>query len=263
MDAARVCICYRRSALAETGGVAEIRGTQRSNDPPAIVSLMTNVVLRFAAVAAATILAHVPAVAQEPLPPVLPWGITGQQVSAQLEAKEMRVHLTRAGRDVHAASPNRQTQAVAILTDDSLVGLIYFHPENAQHNAPDLFSLAATQAERAHGPPLCRRSNLAVWTLEQGFLEVRLRRSAGDGAPGAEIRYIGPGYAEEIARRTAPRPSPVRRTPARPPSGRRLLGTPADSVQPAPPPEPTPLPVVVSAPTAPVAPTPAYCSAAA
>ena len=222
---------------------------------------MTNVMLRFAAVAAAMVLAHAPAAAQEPLPPVLPWGINGQQVSAQLEAKELRVHLTRAGRDVHAASPNRQTQAVAILTNDSLVGLIYFHPENAQLNAPDLFSLASTQAERAHGPPLCRRSNLAVWTLEQGILEVRLRRSAGDGAPGAEIRYIGPGYAEEMARRTAPRPSTVRRTPTRTPSGRRLLGTPADSVQPAP--EPAPAPVAVSTPAAPIAPTPAYCTSAA
>jgi hypothetical protein len=224
---------------------------------------MTNVVLRFAAVAAAAILAHAPAAAQE-LPPVLPWGINGEQVSAQLEAKELRVHLTRAGRDVHAASPNRLTQAVAILTNDSLVGLIYFHPENAQHNAPDLFSFAAMQAERAHGPPLCRRSNLAVWTLEQGILEVRLRRSAGDGAPGAEIRYIGPGYAEEMARRTTPRPSTARRaTPARSSSGRRLLGAPADSVQAPPPPEPAPAPVAAEAPAAPSAPTPAYCTAAA
>lgn len=231
---------------------------------------MTNVVPRFAAVAAAMLLAHVPAAAQEPLPPVLPWGINGQQVSAQLEARELRVHLTRAGRDVHAASPNRRTQAVAILTNDSLVGLIYFHPENAQHNAPDLFSLAATRAEQAHGPPLCRRSNLAVWTLQQGILEVRLRRSAGDGAPGAEIRYIGPGYTEEMARRTAPRLASVRRaTPARAPSGRRLLGTPADSVQPALSPEPAPasaVPVVSAVPdvsAVPVAPTPAYCTAAA
>jgi hypothetical protein len=225
---------------------------------------MTNVVLRFAAVAAAMVLAHVPAAAQE-LPPVLPWGINGEQVSAQLEAKELRVHLTRAGRDVHAASPNRQTQAVAILTNDSLVGLIYFHPENAQLNAPDLFSLAATQAERAHGPPLCRKSNLAVWTLEQGILEVRLRRSVGDGAPGAEIRYIGPGYAEEMARRTTPRPSTARRaTPTRTPSGRRLLGAPADSVQASPPPAPAPAPVAAAeAPAAPLAPTPAYCTSAA
>lgn len=232
-------------------------------DPPAIVPLMTNVVLRFAAVAAAMVLVHAPAAAQEPLPPVLPWGINGEQVSAQLEAKELRVHMTRAGRDVHAASPNRQTQAVAILTNDSLVGLIYFRPENAVHNAPDLFSLAATQAEQAHGPPLCRRSNLAVWTLEQGILEVRLRRSAGDGAPGAEIRYIGPGYAAEMARRITPRSSTARRaTPARAPGGRRLLGTPADSVQPSPPPEPAPVAAAETTPAAPAAPTPAYCTAA-
>ncbi len=227
---------------------------------------MTNVVLRFAAVAAAMALAHAPAAAQEPLPPVLPWGINGEQVSAQLEAKELRVHLTRAGRDVHAASPNRQTQAVAILTNDSLVGLIYFHPENARLNAPDLFSLAATQAEQAHGPPLCRKSNLAVWTLEQGILEVRLRRSAGDGAPGAEIRYIGPGYAEEMARRTTPRSTATRRpAPTRTPGGRRLLGAPADSVQ-APAPVAEPMPVTqptAAAPAAPVAPTPAYCTVAA
>lgn len=226
---------------------------------------MTNVVLRFAAVAAAVVLAHAPAAAQEPLPPPLPWGINGEQVATQLEAKELRVHLKRAGRDVHAASLNRQTQAVAILTNDSLVGLIYFHPENAMHNAPDLFTLAASQAERAHGPPLCRRSNLAVWTLEQGILEVRLRRSTGDGAPGAEIRYIGPGYAEEMARRTAPRPSSQRRASSRPAarSGPRLLGTPADSVEPPPPPAPEPVLVAQPAPAASIAPTPEYCTVAA
>ena len=225
---------------------------------------MTNSVQRFAAIAAAVILAHAPAAAQEPLPPVLPWGISGAQVATHLEEKELRVHLTRAGRDVHAASPNRQTQAVAILTNDSLVGLIYFHPENAQHNAPDLFTLAASQAERAHGPPLCRRSNLAVWTLEQGILEVRLRRSAGDGSPGAEIRYLGPGYAEEMARRTAPRPSTPRRAASQPArSGPRLLGTAVDSVQPPAPPEPAPTADAAVVAVAPLAPTPAYCTAAA
>lgn len=227
---------------------------------------MTNVLLRFAAVAAAVVLAH-PAAAQEPLPELLPWGINGEQVAAQLEAKELRVHLTRAGRDVHAASDNRHTQAVAILRNDSLVGLIYFHPENSQHNAPDLFSLAASQAERTHGPPLCRKSDLAVWTLEQGILEVRLRRPAGDGASGAEIRYIGPGYAEEVARRAAPRPS-TRRTPAPAArSGPRLLGTAADSVPPPPPVEPAvtaeAAPVEVAAPVAIPAPTAAYCTAGA
>jgi hypothetical protein len=225
---------------------------------------MTNVVLRFAVAAAAAVLVHAPAAAQEPLPPALPFGISAEQVSAQLEAKELRVVHVRAGREVHAASPNRLTQAVAVLTNDSLVGIIYFHPENAQHNAPYLFSLAATQAERAHGPPLCRKSDLAVWTLEQGILEVRLRRSRGDAAPGAEIRYIGPGYAEEMARRAAPRPSTARRPSAstRARSGPRLLGTAADSVQ-APAPAPEAVAETAPVPTAPVAPTPAYCTASA
>jgi hypothetical protein len=226
---------------------------------------MTNVLLRFAAVAAAVVLVHAPAAAQEPLPESLPWGINGEQVAAQLEAKELRVHLTRAGRDVHAASANRHTQAVAILKNDSLVGLIYFQPENSQHNAPDLFSLAASQAERTHGPPLCRKSDLAVWTLEQGILEVRLRRPMGDGASGAEIRYIGPGYADEVARRSAPRPSTPRRAPAAAArSGPRLLGTSVDSVPPPPPVEPAvAAEPVESAPVAIPALTPEYCSAAA
>ncbi|HEX6909382.1 MAG TPA: hypothetical protein VF142_03255 [Longimicrobium sp.] len=223
---------------------------------------MTNVVLRFAAGAAAAVLVHAPAAAQEPLPAALPFGINAEQVGAQLEAKELRVVHVRAGREVHAASPNRLTQAVAVLTNDSLVGLIYFHPENAQHNAPDLFSLAASQAERAHGPPLCRSSALAVWTLEQGILEVRLRRARGDASPGAEIRYIAPGYAEEMARRTAPRPAARRPAPAASrPTGPRLLGVSADSV--APPAEPAPAPEAAPAPAAPAAPTPAYCTAAA
>jgi hypothetical protein len=233
---------------------------------------MTNVVLRFAVVAAAVVLAHLPAAGQEPLPAPLPWGINGQQVASQLEARQLRVHLTRAGRDVHAATPNRHMQAVAILTNDSLVGLIYFQPENAQHNAPDLFSLAASQAERTHGPPVCRNSAVAVWSLEHGILEVRLRRPMGDGASGAEIRYLGPGYAQEIARREQPRPS-IRRstssTTSRPRSGPRLLGTAADSVQPAAsPPAPAHVAEAVpvaetAAPAVPLAPTPAYCSAAA
>jgi hypothetical protein len=230
---------------------------------------MTNVLLRFAAVAAAVVLVHVPAAAQEPLPVLLPWGINGEQVAAQLEAKELRVHLTRAGRDVHAATANRHTQAVAILKNDSLVGLIYFQPENSRHNAPDLFSLASSQAERTHGPPLCRKSDLAVWTLEQGILEVRLRRPAGDGASGAEIRYIGPGYAEEVARRAASRPATPRRAPVARSgrSGPRLLGTAADSVQA---PAPTvdaaageAVPAEVAAQVAIPAPTAEYCTAAA
>lgn len=225
---------------------------------------MTNFVLRFAAVAAAMVLVHAPAAAQEPLPAALPFGINAQQVSVQLESRELRVVHVRAGREVHAASPNRLTQAVAVLTNDSLVGLIYFHPENALHSAPDLFTLAASQAERAHGPPLCRNSALAVWTLEQGILEVRLRRARGDAAPGAEIRYIGAGYVEEMARRTTPRPSTARRaSDTRSSSGRRLLGTAVDSLHAAVEPAPAPDVETAAAPAAAVPPTPAYCTAAA
>jgi hypothetical protein len=199
---------------------------------------MIKPLLRFAAAGAAVIALHSPARAQESLPAPLPWGIDGAAVSAALEARDLHVVLTRAGRDVHAASPNRQLQAVAILRSDSLVGLVYFHPENAALNAYDLFRQAAWRAEQTHGPPFCRKSDLAVWTLENARLEVRLRRSVGDGAPGAEIRYIGPGYADEMARRTASR----RATPRPPSSGRspgpRLLGTPV----PPPAPEPAPTP---------------------
>ena len=222
---------------------------------------MTNVLLRFAAVAAAVVLVQGAAGAQE-LPAPLPWGSTGAQVAAALEAKELPVVLTRAGRDVHAASRDRHTQAIAILRSDSLVGLIYFHPENALQNAASLFSAAAAQAERAHGPPTCRKTDLAVWPLERGILEVRLRRPSGDGAPGAEIRYIGPGYAEEMAHRTTARPSTSRRpaSPARASSGRRLLGTAVDSV-----PAPAAADSAVAAPVdaaAPAAPAPSAPSAA-
>ncbi|HEU4882080.1 MAG TPA: hypothetical protein VFT45_07545, partial [Longimicrobium sp.] len=175
------------------------------------------------------------------IPSPLPWGISGAQVSAALEAKELDVMMMREGRDVHAASPNRHLQAVAILKSDSLVGLVYFHPENAALNAYDLFTQAISRVERTHGPPFCRRSDLAVWTLENARLEVRLRRSVGDGAPGAEIRYIGPGYAEEMARRTTSRRSTPRPTSTGRSSGPRLLGTPV------PPPAPEP-PVVPAAP---------------
>jgi hypothetical protein len=218
---------------------------------------MTRQLLRFAAAALAVLAVHVPARAQDALPPLLPWGINGTQVATQLEAKELRVVLTRAGRDVHAASQNRHLQAVAILKSDSLVGLVYFHPENAQLNALDLFTQAALHAERAHGPPFCRKSDLAVWTLENARLEVRLRRSVGDGAPGAEIRYIGPGYAEEVARRASSRPPPTpRSTASASRSGPRLLGTPV------PPPEPAPAPVATPAPAAePAAPDPCTASA--
>ena len=204
--------------------------------------------LRFAAVGAALIALHAPAHAQAPapvaaqdsLPAPLPWGINGAAVSAALEAKEMDVVPARAGRDVHAASPNRHLQAIAILRSDSLVGLVYFHPENAALNAYDLFTQAISRVERSHGPPFCRRPDLAVWTLENARLEVRLRRSVGDGAPGAEIRYIGPGYAEEMARRTAARRSTPRPASTGRSSGPRLLGSP---VPPPPAPEPVPAPV--------------------
>jgi hypothetical protein len=189
---------------------------------------MTKHLLRLAASAAAAVCAH-PAAAQE-LPAPLTWGISGAQVASALEARELTIVLTRAGRDVHAASANRHTQAVAILTNDSLVGLVYFHPENAHLNALDLFSQAAAQAERAHGPPACRTSAVAVWPVDRGVLEVRLRRPSGDGAPGAEIRYAGPGYAEEMARRTRPATPPRPASSLGRRSGPRLLGTPADSV---------------------------------
>jgi hypothetical protein len=204
---------------------------------------MTKHLLRFAATAAAVIALHAPARAQDSLPAPLPWGIDGAAVSAALEAKELRVMLTRAGREVHAASPNRHLQAIAILKSDSLVGLVYFHPENAAHNALDLFTQAASRTERVHGPPFCRRSDLAVWTLENLRIEVRLRRSAGDGAPGAEIRYIGPGYVEEMARRTSARRGTPRPTATARSSGPRLLGTPVP-----PPPAPEPAPVAAEAP---------------
>jgi hypothetical protein len=219
---------------------------------------MTKHLLRFAAFAAAVVCAH-PVAAQE-LPAPLPWGINGAQVASALEARELTIVLTRAGRDVHAASANRHTQAVAILTNDSLVGLVYFHPENAHLNALDLFSQAAAQAERAHGPPACRTSAVAVWPVEQGVLEVRLRRPSGDGAPGAEIRYAGPGYAEEMARRTrpaAPRRPASSSTSRR--SGPRLLGTPADSVAAPPPAEAAASPVEAAPPAAAVPSVTASC----
>jgi hypothetical protein len=204
---------------------------------------MTNHLLRFAAIGAAVIALHAPAGAQDSFPAPLPWGINGTTVSSALEARELRVMLTRAGREVHAASPNRHLQAVAILKSDSLVGLVYFHPENAALNAYDLFTQASSRAEAAYGPPYCRRFGLAVWTLESARLEVRLRRSVGDGAPGAEIRYIGPGYAEEMASRAAARRSTPRPPRAQASSGPRLLGTPVPPppvAEPAPAPTPTP-----------------------
>lgn len=213
---------------------------------------MTKHLLRIAAVGAALIALHSPARSQAPasaiapdsLPAPLPWGMNGAAVSAALEAKELDVVLMRAGRDVHAASTNRHLQAIAILRSDSLVGLVYFHPENAVLNASDLFRQATSRAEAAHGPPFCRRSDLAVWTLENARLEVRLRRSVGDGAPGAEIRYIGPGYADEMARRTTARRSTPRPSSTGRSSGPRLLGSPVPPPAPA---EPTPAPATPAA----------------
>lgn len=196
--------------------------------------------------------------AQEALPRVLPWGITGAEASTQLQAGgEMRIATTRAGREVYAISTKTPLQAVAILSRDTLVGLLYFHAENGVHTARDLYAQALTTAERAHGPPYCRRPDHAVWALDSTVLEVRLRRPQGDGARGAEIRYTGPGYEAEMARRAAataaaaamaPRPRPRPAT-----GGRRLLGVAADSVAPdtgAVPPSPP-------ADTTPAAPTPA------
>jgi hypothetical protein len=140
------------------------------------------------------------------------------------------------------------------------VGLVYFHPENAQHRALDLFSQAAAQAEQTHGPPACRTSVVALWQMEHGVLEVRLRRPTGDGAPGTEIRYLGPGYAEEMARRSTPRPSAPRRTASGRASGPRLLGTRADSVAPPAPPEPAADSVAAPAPPAMPAVTAATCT---
>ncbi|HEX2209788.1 MAG TPA: hypothetical protein VHG93_19055 [Longimicrobium sp.] len=217
---------------------------------------MTKHLLRLAAAGAAVIALHVPALAQAPVPVVvqdslpapLPWGINGAQVAAALEAGDFRVMAARAGRDVHASSANRHLQAVAILKSDSLVGLVYFHPENAALNALQLFTQTVARVEAVHGPPFCRKSDLAVWTLENARLEVRLRRSVGDGAPGAEIRYIGPGYVEEMSRRTAHRPGTPRPSSTARSSGPRLLGTPV-----APPAPAEPAPVPAPAPAAPAA----------
>jgi hypothetical protein len=217
---------------------------------------MTKHLLRFAATAAAVIALHAPTLAQAPMPAVaqdtlpspLPWGIDAGQVVSAFEAKAFQVVMPRHGREVYAASADRHLQAIAILKSDSLVGLVYFHPENAALNAVDLFTQAASRAERAHGPPFCRKSDLAVWALDSLRLEVRLRRAVGDGAPGAEIRYIGPGYVEEMARRTASRrstprpPSTAARSSA---SGPRLLGSPVP-----PPSAPAPAPVPAAAPPA-------------
>jgi hypothetical protein len=197
---------------------------------------MTSRIPRIAALVLIPLLGARAARAQEALPRVLPWGITGAEASTQLQAGgEMRIATTRAGREVYAISTKTPLQAVAILSRDTLVGLLYFHAENGTATARDLYAQALTTAERVHGPPYCRRPDHAVWALDSTVLEVRLRRPQGDGARGTEIRYTGPGYEAEMARRaaataaaaTAPRPRP--RAPA---GGRRLLGVAADSVAP-------------------------------
>ena len=188
---------------------------------------------RFFAVAAVlTSVVATPLRAQLDLGWELPWAITGAQTVRELQAKELQVVSALAGRDVYAVSRDGRMQAVAVLARDSLVGVIYFHPQNGTLNAADLFTVAASQAERQHGPAYCRRGEIAVWRLEDTQLEVRLRRPRGDGAAGAEIRYVSPHYAAEIARRgAAQRRTPsVRRATGR--SGRVLLGVRVDSVAP-------------------------------
>jgi hypothetical protein len=209
---------------------------------------MTTRLLRLAALAAAALVLPVPARAQQPIPKALPWGITGAEAATLLADSRMRIAATRAGREIYAMSTTGPVQAVALLAQDTLVGLIYFHPETHAVSAADLFTLAAADAERTHGPPFCRTRDVAVWTMENMILEIRLRRPRGDGAPGSEVRYTRPGYEAEIARRSAPARTASTPRPATPRSenGPRLLGAP---VQPAPAspavepqPEPAPAP---------------------
>jgi hypothetical protein len=197
---------------------------------------MTTRLLRLAALVLSAVLIHAPARAQQPLPRALPWGITGEQASALLrDSSAMRIAATRAGREIYAMSTTGPMQAVALLARDTLVGLIYFHPENHAVNAADLFSLAAADAERMYGPAFCRKREVAVWSMEDMILEIRLRRPRGDGAPGSEVRYTRPGYEAEIARRSAP--ARTASTPASPAgrgrTGPRLLGAPAAQEAPA------------------------------
>jgi hypothetical protein len=178
-----------------------------------------------------------PAVAQDTIPLAVPFGSDGAAVAAAFEAREMRVLSRGGGRDVHAATPDRQVQAVAVLAADTLVGVVFYHPETPRLNAHDVFARASAGAELRHGPPACRRSGLAVWEVEGGVLEVRLRGPAGDGAPGAEVRYLAPGYDAELARGlSARRVSQAGQRPREGAAGgRRLLGVPADAVAPDPP----------------------------
>ena len=198
---------------------------------------MTKRLSRIAALAACGLLLHVAdASAQQPLPKPLPWGITGDQASTILrDSADFRIAAHRAGREIYATSQTGVMQAIAVLARDTLVGIIYFQPASHAASAQSLFSTVATAAEREYGPPFCRRGDFAVWPLEHGLLEVRLRRPSGDGHPGAEIRFSGPGFAEEMARRTAasrPAPRPAASPAPAPSSGPRLLGTAVDSVAP-------------------------------
>jgi hypothetical protein len=214
---------------------------------------MTTRLLRLAALIAAILVLHAPVRAQQPLPRALPWGISGAEAATLLaDSSAMRIAATRAGREIYAMSTTGPVQAVALLAQDTLVGLIYFHPETHAVSAADLFTLAAAAAERTHGPPFCRKRDVAVWTLENMIVEIRLRRPRGDGAPGSEVRYTRPGYEGEIARRSAPArtastprpPAPARET------GPRLLGAPVQP-QPAPAtaePQPAPAPADTAAP---------------
>ncbi|HEX8390920.1 MAG TPA: hypothetical protein VF665_01080 [Longimicrobium sp.] len=216
---------------------------------------MINRTARLAALVLIPLLSATAARAQEALPRVLPWGITGAEASTQLTAgDDLRIVTTRAGREIYAVSSKTPMQAVAILSRDMLVGLLYFHAENAVVSARDLFAQALATAERIHGPPYCRRPDHAVWALDGTVLEVRLRRPRGDGARGAEIRYTGPGYEAEMARRAAVTAAAPRPRPRPAAGGRRLLGVSADSVAPepataapdsatAPPPAAAPVPV--------------------
>jgi hypothetical protein len=188
--------------------------------------------LRTLLLSAAAGLLPAPAAAQDSLVAPVPFGTPGAEVAAILERRELRVLARGAGRDVHAATGDRQVQAVAVLAGDALVGLIYYHPETPVLGAAEVFARAVEEAERRHGAPTCRRSGWAVWPVEGGVLEVRHRGPNGDGAPGAEVRYLSPGYEAELARREAARREARAQRPA---SGPRLLGVPASDAAAEPP----------------------------
>ena len=218
------------TALAPGTAATEIRTSHPPSSLPPMIRQLLGAATALAAHAA-------PVHAQDTIPAPLPFGTAGAEVASALEERELRVLSRGAGRDVHAASADRRVQAVAVLAADSLVGLIYFHPETPVLGAPEVFTRASAGAELRHGPPACRRYGHAVWPLEGGVLEVRLRGSnGGDGAPGTEVRYLADGYAQEIARRDAARQlaRAQRPPPAARSGGPRLLGTPVPEAAPAP-----------------------------